>query len=220
MSDISQVLLIRELGLCEYQSVFEQMQQFSVQRTSDTPDQIWLLQHKSVYTLGKNGKPHHILNAGVIPIIQVDRGGQVTYHGPGQLIVYLLLDVKRKGLGVRQIVSAMEYAVIRTLAGLGIHAEARAEAPGVYVADKKIAALGLRIKNGKSYHGLSVNLDMDLTPFQDINPCGYQGMQVTQLKDLTAHFSSAEIARKIIGALAEKLGYISIIEDEHNQSIQ
>jgi len=212
VSEIPNTLQIRHLGLCDYSSVLDKMLDFSTRRSEQTVDEIWLLQHKPVYTLGKNAKQHHVLNSGDIPVIAVDRGGQVTYHGPGQLIAYLLLDVKRKKLGVRQIVTAMENAVINTLAGLYIEAVARPNAPGVYVNDEKIAALGLRIKNGKSYHGLSLNIDMDLSPFLGINPCGYEGMQVTQVKNLINDYSIEEIKKNIVTSLSNELAYDQIID--------
>ncbi|MDH5217420.1 MAG: lipoyl(octanoyl) transferase LipB, partial [Gammaproteobacteria bacterium] len=177
-------LHVKRFGLRDYQPIFELMQSWSAQRSSETTDQLWLLEHRPVYTQGRNGKPEHVLNPGNIPIVQVDRGGQVTYHGPGQLMVYLMLDVKRGGWGVRQIVSAMEQAVISLLEDYGVHAFADKNAPGVYVEQGKISALGLRVKNGCSYHGLSLNLDMDLAPFAGINPCGYAGLNVIRLIDL------------------------------------
>jgi len=161
------------------------MQAFTEQRDENTEDEIWLLQHPPVFTQGLNGKPEHILSSSTIPVIEIDRGGQVTYHGPGQLIVYCLIDLKRKNFGIRQMVSALEQSVIDFLADLQIKAVARKDAPGVYVDDAKISALGLRVKRGCSYHGLSINIDMDMSPFQQINPCGYEGLVVTQLKDLS-----------------------------------
>ncbi len=163
------------------------MQTFTASRDSDTPDEIWMLQHPPVFTLGLAGKREHILCDTDIPIIAIDRGGQVTYHGPGQLVAYLLVDLKRRGYGVRELVNRMEQAVIDLLADSDIRAERRARAPGVYVADAKIAALGLRIKQGRSYHGLALNVGMDLTPFSYINPCGYAGLAVTQVSALAAN---------------------------------
>lgn len=160
------------------------MQAFTAARGPDTPDEIWLLEHPPVFTLGLAGKREHILHTTDIPIIPIDRGGQVTYHGPGQVVAYLLLDLKRRGYGVRELVARMEQSVIDLLVGYAITAERRERAPGVYVAGKKIAALGLRIKHGMSYHGLALNVDMDLTPFTHINPCGYAGLEATQLKDM------------------------------------
>jgi lipoyl(octanoyl) transferase len=160
------------------------MQDFVARRTLDTPDEIWVLQHEPVFTQGQTGKPEHILADIGIPVVQTDRGGQVTYHGPGQLVVYFLLDVRRRGLGARHLVDLIEQSVVQLLAESGIAASLRKGAPGVYVDDRKIAALGLRIRRGSSYHGLSLNIDMDLTPFRAINPCGYAGLEPVQLADL------------------------------------
>jgi lipoyl(octanoyl) transferase len=160
------------------------MQSFTEQRTHDTPDQIWMLEHSPVFTLGMNGKPEHVLAPGDIPVVNIDRGGQVTYHGPGQLVVYPLLDLRRLKLGVRELVMALENAVIATVATWGITAIGRRDAPGVYVNGRKLASIGLRIKRGCSYHGLALNAAMDLQPFRRINPCGYQGLEVTQVSEL------------------------------------
>lgn len=175
---------LRFMGVQAYEEVWQQMLDFTLSRTPSTPDEIWVLQHQAVFTLGQAGKEEHILNAHDIPIIKTDRGGQVTYHGPGQLIVYLLVDVRRSKLGIRQLVDLIENSIISVLSSYGITGETKARAPGVYVGDKKIAALGLRIKQGCSYHGLSFNIDMDLEPFSYINPCGYVGLETTQLIDL------------------------------------
>ncbi len=180
---------IRHLGLQEYNSVWEKMRDFTARRNSSTCDELWLVQHPPVFTLGTNGKEHHILNAGYIPVVRTDRGGQVTYHGPGQLIAYLLIDLKRRHWGVRQLVTAMEQSIIDLLAEYQIKGETRRDAPGVYVAEAKIAALGLRVRHGCSYHGLSLNVEMDLTPFQRINPCGYEQMEVTSLHDIGMNVS-------------------------------
>ena len=171
---------IRALGLVDYEPTWRAMQRFTAERTAETVDEIWLLQHPPTYTQGQAGKPEHVLNPGAIPLVQIDRGGQVTYHGPGQIVAYLLLDLRRWHLNVRQLVTLMEQAVIDLLAEHGVTAHGRRDAPGVYVGDAKIAALGLKIRNGCCYHGLSLNVDMDLTPFARINPCGYQGLRVTQ----------------------------------------
>jgi len=160
------------------------MKSFTDQRRADTPDEIWILQHPPVFTLGLNGKSEHILDAGDIPVVNCDRGGQVTYHGPGQIIVYLLLDIRRRELGVKALVTKIEQAIIDLLLTQGIDGQRREGAPGIYVGNAKIAALGLRIRKGCSYHGLSVNVDMDLTPFSRINPCGYEGLASTQIIDL------------------------------------
>ena len=173
------------------------MQDFTAQRDDHTPDEIWLLEHPPVYTLGQAGKPEHLLNATDIPLINIDRGGQITYHGPGQLVAYMLIDIKRRGYGVRDLVQRMEQAIIELLARHAITAHRRDNAPGVYVNDAKIAALGLRIKHGCSYHGLALNVDMDLHPFTNINPCGYQGMAVTQLRDLSANIDLNQLNEQL-----------------------
>jgi len=198
-------MTVRTLGLCDYSAIFNQMQQFSAQRDINTRDEIWLLQHPPVYTLGRNGKREHILNPHGIPVLQVDRGGQVTYHGPGQWVAYVLFDVRRAGWGVRQLVSAMEHAVIALLAELAIEGHARPDAPGVYVNGDKIASLGLRVKNGKSYHGLSLNVDMDLTPFDGINPCGMAGLGVTQIVQFSPSVNMDEVGQQIIKQLRRHL---------------
>ena len=177
-------LQVREFDVCDYEPVWQQMSDYTQNRKPESPDQVWYLQHYPVYTLGLNGKHEHVLNRNDIPLVQVDRGGQVTYHGPGQLVVYFMIDMKRKQLGIKQMVRLMEQAVIDYLNELGITAERKDGAPGIYISGAKIAALGLRVKKGCTYHGLSLNVDMDLTPFSGINPCGYQDMPVTQIKDL------------------------------------
>lgn len=182
---ISPSRIVRFTGLQDYETVWRDMQRFTLERTPGTPDEIWLLEHPPVFTLGLNGKREHVLDPGKIPVIQCDRGGQVTYHGPGQLIAYLLLDLKRRNLGVKQLVNKMEQAVIDCLADAGIRSSRRDNAPGVYVDGAKIAALGLRVRRGCSYHGLSLNIDMDLEPFTRINPCGFPDLAATQLRDLS-----------------------------------
>jgi lipoyl(octanoyl) transferase len=178
-------LMVRQLGLTDYEPIWQAMQSFTDSRQHDTPDELWLLSHRPVFTQGQAGKSEHLLAPGQIPVIQIDRGGQVTYHGPGQLVVYLLIDVRRAGIGVRQLVSIIEQAIVDTLAGVKISARPRVGAPGVYVGDAKIASLGLRIRRGSSYHGMSLNVAMELEPFNRINPCGYQGLAVTQVIDHT-----------------------------------
>ena len=175
---------IRFLGLVEYEPTWQAMKQFTVQRNATTCDEIWLLQHPPVYTQGLAGKPEHLLRASSIPVVKIDRGGQITYHGPGQIIAYLLLDMRRWKLNVRELIRLMEQAVIDLLAQYGVAAKGREGAPGVYVSDAKIASLGLKIKNGCCYHGLAFNVDMNLTPFANINPCGYAGLRVTQARDV------------------------------------
>ncbi len=200
-------LRIRELGCRDYRSVWQQMQQFTGLRSPTAVDELWLVQHPPVFTLGQAGKHEHVLDPGDIPVISVDRGGQVTYHGPGQLLAYVLLDLRRLGIGVRALVETLELSVTDWLADRGVIAAGRREAPGVYVDGAKIAALGLRVKRGCSYHGLSFNVDMDLEPFSRINPCGYAGMPVTQLRDLGIDTSLDEVARSWSGYFAARLGY-------------
>ncbi|SIS22953.1 lipoyl(octanoyl) transferase [Aquipseudomonas alcaligenes] len=201
-------LVVRQLGLAEYLPTLEAMRRFTAERDESSPDEIWLLQHPRVFTQGQAGKPEHLLAPGDIPVIQVERGGQVTYHGPGQLVAYLMLDLRRKKLGVRELVTAMEQALVDVLAGYGIEAAPKADAPGVYVAGDKIASLGLRVRNGCSFHGLALNVDMDMAPFQRINPCGYAGLKMVQLKDLLeAPPSLDEAAQRLEVALRARLGY-------------
>ncbi|MDP3440802.1 MAG: lipoyl(octanoyl) transferase LipB [Azonexus sp.] len=177
-------LLVKRLGRVEYEPTWQAMLAFTASRQPATPDELWLVEHPPVYTLGQAGKPEHILRDVGIPVVKIDRGGQVTYHGPGQVVIYLLLDLTRLKIKVRELVTAIEQAVINFLAAHGIAAERQAGAPGVYVGEAKIAALGLKIKNGCCYHGLSLNVDMDLSPFTAINPCGYAGLKVIQTTDL------------------------------------
>lgn len=198
-------LYIKTLGLQAYQPVWQAMQLFTEQRSADTADEIWLLQHEPVFTLGRNGKQEHILSHTEIPIVNIDRGGQVTYHGPGQLIAYLLIDLKRRELGVRQLVTLIEQSIIDTLKEYQLTAAARPDAPGVYIDNAKIAALGLRIKKGCSFHGLSLNFAMDLSPFQLINPCGYKNLEVVQLCDYIESVDVSQLQRQLIFHLSKKL---------------
>lgn len=184
MPDLTKQIIVRQLGRQIYQPVWQAMQQFTQQRNNETLDELWLVEHDPVFTQGQAGKAEHILMPSHIPVVQVDRGGQVTYHGPGQLVIYCLIDLKRKNLGVRQLVSAIENSVVNLLQQYQILSAPRSDAPGVYVANKKICSLGLKIKKGCSFHGLALNVDMDLSPFTQINPCGYADMQVTQLADI------------------------------------
>ncbi|MDN2484253.1 lipoyl(octanoyl) transferase LipB [Kosakonia sacchari] len=177
-------ILIRNLGLQPYDPISRAMHEFTDARDETTPDEIWLVEHHPVFTQGQAGKAEHVLAPGDIPVIQSDRGGQVTYHGPGQQVMYVLINLKRRKVGVRELVTLLENTVINTLATLGIDAQARADAPGVYVQGKKICSLGLRIRKGCSFHGLALNIDMDLAPFMRINPCGYAGMEMTQVSQL------------------------------------
>lgn len=198
VSGVGSPVVVRNLGLCDYAEIYQRMQAFNQNRDADTADEIWLLQHHPVFTLGLNGKPEHVLDAGDIPLIKTDRGGQVTYHGPGQLIVYVLFDVKRNRLGIRDLVSRLEQSVIDYLATENIQSSARRDAPGVYVQQQKIAALGLRIKRGGCYHGLSLNVNMDLSPFTRINPCGYAGLEVTSLQQLGLSYSVNNVAAALL----------------------
>lgn len=199
-------IVVKQLGRQDYASTLEAMQRFTAERDEDTPDELWIVEHPPVFTLGQAGKREHLLNPGDIPVVQVDRGGQVTYHGPGQVVIYLLLDLKRRKLGVRELVTRIEEAVVDLLAEEGIKAHPRADAPGVYVGEDKIAALGLRVKRGRSYHGLAFNVDMDLEPFTRINPCGYAGLRATQLKDLGVKTDWETMAQRLCGSLLRRLG--------------
>jgi lipoyl(octanoyl) transferase len=198
-------LLVRDLGQVDYQPCWTAMREFSLARGPGTDDELWTVQHPAVFTLGRAGKPEHILAAGHIPVVHSDRGGQVTYHGPGQLVVYTLLDTHRLGVGPRELVRRLEQGVIDALAGFGIDAQRRAGAPGVYVEDAKVAALGLRLRNGMSYHGLALNVDLDLEPFLRINPCGYAGLRVTRLADLGVALDCAAVTAHVLPALARAL---------------
>lgn len=201
---------VRQRGMADYVTTWRAMQTFTQQRDASTPDEIWLLQHPPVYTQGLAGKPEHLLRADTgIPLVKIDRGGQITYHGPGQLVAYLLLDMKRRNLSVRPLVRKLEAAVINLLKGFNIAAQYRADAPGVYVNESKIAALGLRIKNGCCYHGLALNIDMDLTPFDAINPCGYAGLPVTQLRDLGVRDAFESVSEKLTQHL------LQVLENQH-----
>jgi len=194
-------ILIRNLGLQPYDPVSRAMHDFTDMRTDTTQDEIWLVQHHPVFTQGQAGKAEHVLAAGDIPVVQSDRGGQVTYHGPGQQVMYVLIDLKRRKLGVRELVTLLEQTVVNTLAEVGIEAYPRADAPGVYVQGKKICSLGLRIRKGCSFHGLALNIDMDLAPFLRINPCGYAGMEMTQV----SHYQPAVNIDTLRPILLDKL---------------
>ena len=204
-----QALGIRELGLLDYERSWLAMQRFTDERKldPDTPDEVWLVQHPPVFTQGQAGKAEHLLLPGDIPVIKSDRGGQVTYHGPGQLVAYLMLDVRRLGYGVRELVTRMEQCLIDLLASYGVSAAAKADAPGVYVDGAKIASLGLRIRNGCSFHGLALNVDMDLEPFRRINPCGYAGLAMTQLRDHAGPIEFAEVGVRLRAQLVKHLDY-------------
>ncbi|NOI64940.1 lipoyl(octanoyl) transferase LipB [Vibrio sp. MACH09] len=210
-------LVIKHLGLRDYEPVWKAMHQFTDQRTEDTVDEVWLVEHNPVFTQGQAGKEEHLLNTGDIPVIQSDRGGQVTYHGPGQLVAYFLINLRRKNLGVRELVTQIENIVIESLASFGITSSARPDAPGVYVDNKKICSLGLRIRKGCSFHGLALNIDMDLSPFLRINPCGYQGMEMIQVKELGGPDNISTVSEAIISALTTLLSYehVDIIKESN-----
>ena len=199
---------VRELGRQPYEPVWRAMQRFTDVRKEDTPDELWVVEHDPVFTLGQAGKPEHVLAAGDIPVIHVDRGGQVTYHGPGQIVVYPLLDLKRLKIGVRDYVHRIEQALIDTMADWNIHAERRDGAPGVYVADAKVAALGIRVRRGCTFHGLAFNIGMDLEPFHRINPCGYQGLQITSMGDLGGPSGMEAVKPVLLAQLAKQFGLV------------
>ncbi|MCE9944580.1 lipoyl(octanoyl) transferase LipB [Aeromonas rivipollensis] len=212
-------LLVRHLGRRPYQPVWDAMKAFTDSRTSETPDEFWVVEHDPVYTQGQAGKAEHLLAPGDIPVVQSDRGGQVTYHGPGQLVLYVLVDVRRSKLSVRELVSCLETAIINTLARSDIQAYAKADAPGVYVKndlgiEAKLASLGLRIRKGCSFHGLALNINMDMTPFLRINPCGYAGMAMTQTSALGGPQSVAEAQSILVMELASLIGYETITNTE------
>jgi lipoyl(octanoyl) transferase len=205
MNNLPQPVVVRQLGLADYLQTLERMREFTAQRGADSRDEIWLLEHPPVFTLGTNADNTHVLDPGDIPVVEVDRGGEVTYHGPGQLVAYVLLDLKRKRLGIRDLVCHLECAIINTLAGYGIEATGREGAPGVYVGDKKIASIGLRIRRNCSYHGIAVNISPDLEPFGRINPCGYQGLAVTSLQQLGCTEDLQGFGAKLLSVLADQL---------------
>ncbi len=207
-AQMSEKVVVRDLGLVEYQPTWQTMQDFTANRGAETVDEIWLLEHQPVFTQGHHGNESHLLNTGDIPVVQVDRGGQVTYHGPGQLVVYLLLNIRRKKFGVRELVARMEASIVELLAGFGVEAYAKPDAPGVYVDEAKICSLGLRVRKGCSFHGLAFNLDMDLEPFNRINPCGYAGMAVTRLTNLADDVDREFVKGSLIEILVKRLGYI------------
>lgn len=192
------MLNIRSLGLQPYHIVWDEMKRFTMSRDVNTIDELWLLEHPSVYTQGQAGKAEHILNSRSIPIVQADRGGQVTYHGPGQLVAYVLMDIRRRNMGIRTLVCQLEQLLISLLKHFNVSAESRCGAPGVYVNEKKIASIGLRVKNGCTYHGIALNVAMDLDPFSDINPCGYAQLQMTQMQDFDSKISIKEVEEQFI----------------------
>jgi lipoyl(octanoyl) transferase len=205
----SERAVVRRLGRVEYEPTWRAMQAFTAQRLPDTPDELWLLEHPPVYTQGQAGKPEHLIAATPIPVVPIDRGGQITYHGPGQVVVYVLVDLRRRGYGIRELVTRMEQAVIDVLATQGVTAARQSGAPGVYVNGAKIAALGLRVKHGCTYHGLALNVDMDLSPFAAINPCGYPGMAVTDCRALGAALTVADAGQSLVAALLHRI-YVSV----------
>jgi lipoyl(octanoyl) transferase len=200
-------LIVKKLGRQDYEPVWKAMHKFTDERTEEDVDQVWLVEHNPIFTQGQAGKAEHVLNAGDIPVIQSDRGGQVTYHGPGQLVAYFLINIRRKKFGVRDLVTHIENLVINTLKAYNINSTARSDAPGVYVDGKKICSLGLRIRRGCSFHGLALNVDMDLSPFLRINPCGYQGMEMAQVSQLGGPSELESVEQQLIQELVELLGY-------------
>ena len=203
----AETVTLRALGRVDYADAFRAMQHFTLARTPETPDEIWLLEHPPVFTMGLKGRDGTQTHIDGIPLVHTDRGGDITYHGPGQIVIYILMDLQRRGWGPKRLVTAMEQAVINLLADRQIRGERRVGAPGVYTTAGKIAALGLRVKQGRSYHGLALNINMDLTPFSRIDPCGYPGQPVTQLADLGGHTDSTIYGRELIGKLTRELGY-------------
>lgn len=199
--------VVRELGLQVYEPVWRAMQEFTNARDASTPDEIWFCEHERVFTLGLNTQPEHLLAPGDIPVIQIDRGGQVTYHGPGQLMIYPLIDLRRAGLGVRDLVTGLEQSVVDLCAGYGIEAASRSDAPGVYVDGVKLASVGLRIRRGASFHGMALNVDVDLEPFSRINPCGFKGLELTDLARLGADSDLAVVRDRFLPHLLRRLGF-------------
>jgi len=198
-------MIVKDLGLADYQQTCEEMQAFTALRDENTEDECWLVEHPAVFTQGLNGKDEHVFNTGDIPVVKTDRGGQITYHGPGQLIAYTLFDLKRQKIGVREMVSRLENSVINMLNELEIDSQARIDAPGVYVDDRKIAALGLRVKRGCWYHGLGLNVAMDVSPFLNINPCVYQGMEVIDIKSLGHELTMEQAKQQFVSALNSQM---------------
>ncbi len=200
-------LVVKRLGRQDYEPIWKAMHKFTDNRTDETLDEVWLVEHNPVFTQGQAGKAEHVLNAGDIPVVQSDRGGQVTYHGPGQLVAYFLINLRRKNMGVRELVTHIENLVINTLGAYKIESAARPDAPGVYVDGKKICSLGLRIRKGCSFHGLALNVNMDLSPFLRINPCGYAGMEMIQVSDLGGPTEITAVEEQLIQELTSILGY-------------
>lgn len=213
-SNSAQTVIVRHLGRQAYLPIWQAMQDFTDERDENTQDELWVLEHDAVFTQGQAGKAEHILAPGDIPVVQVDRGGQVTYHGPGQLMLYVLLDIKRRKLGVRHLVTALEQAIVNCLAEYQVQAYAKADAPGVYVDEKKICSVGLRIRKGCSFHGLALNVDMDLGPFQRINPCGYAGLEMIDCQSIQGPQTLKEAADKVVQHFCEHLQIASRINRE------
>lgn len=200
-------LIIRQLGRRDYLPTWQAMRDFTDRRDEDTVSEIWVVEHPPVFTQGQAGKAEHVLGAGDIPVVQTDRGGQVTYHGPGQLVIYLLISLREAGVGIRGLVTIMESAIIGLLAGYGIEAQARADAPGVYVEGRKVASLGLRVRRGCTYHGLALNVSNDLEPFQRINPCGHAGLEITSTRQLGIQDDETALSEKLVKLLCSELDY-------------
>jgi lipoyl(octanoyl) transferase len=200
-------LIVRRLGLRDYEPTWRAMREFTDRRDAQTPSELWIVEHPPVFTQGQAGRAEHLLSPGDIPVIQSDRGGQITYHGPGQLVIYLLIALREAGVGIRRLVTIMETSLIELLAAHGIEAEARSDAPGVYVAGRKIASLGLRVRRGCTYHGLALNVANDLAPFQRINPCGHAGLEVTSTAELGIDADPATLADELVARLADALDY-------------
>lgn len=211
MTDLSNEIVIRQVDINDYEPIWQAMQHFTDHRGEQDRDELWIVEHAPVFTQGQAGKEEHLLNTGDIPVVQVDRGGQVTYHGPGQLVVYLLLDLRRRKLGVRDLVTKIEQAIVDLLAKYDINAYAKADAPGVYVAESKVASLGLRVRKGCSFHGLALNIDMDMEPFLRINPCGYAGMEMVQTKALGGPQTVTEAGAALSQILATSLNSTEVI---------
>jgi len=205
----SQTIVVRHLGRQAYEPLWRSMQDFTSARDADSSDELWFTEHPPVFTLGLNASREHLLAPGDIPVVQIDRGGQVTYHGPGQLMIYPLIDLKRSGVGVRDLVTALEQSIVRLASDYGIDAAARPEAPGVYVLGRKIASVGLRVRRGSSYHGMALNVDVDLEPFSRINPCGYTGLEMTDLRRLGVTAGRSELTEAVQRHLLDQLGFAS-----------
>ncbi len=210
MDVVKQPLVVKHLGHQAYEPVWHAMQKFTDERDADTPDELWLVEHPPVFTQGLAGKAEHILASGDIPVIQVDRGGQVTYHGPGQIVAYPLINLRRNGIGVKSLVNGIEQAIIDTIGLYGIEAKRMDNAPGVYVNGAKMASLGLRIRKACSFHGLAFNINMDLEPFQRINPCGFSGLEVIQLADMATDVNLATVEQQLIAAFCQQLNFTAV----------